>query len=285
MGVSADMPAGVGSAATASAAPTSALPDGPDAPALHARSVSVSIGGARILTDVDLTVEAGRVHALIGPNGAGKSTLLAALAGDIRPAAGSVSVRGTDLDAWKPKQLARERAVLLQENRVSFPFTVDEVVRMGRSPWRGTPAEAEDEQAVADAIAATELHPLLERPVPSLSGGERARAALARVLAQRAGILLLDEPTASLDLKHQEDVLRLARERAHAGDAVVIVLHDLNVAAAFADTITLLENGRVVATGTPAEVLTAERIRAVYRQDVDLVPHPATGQPIIVPRR
>lgn len=285
MGVNADMPAYAASAVPTSAAAAPAGPHAHDAAALHARSVSVSIGGARILTDVDLTVEAGRVHALIGPNGAGKSTLLAALAGDIRPAGGRVSVRGTDLDAWKPKQLARERAVLLQENRVSFPFTVDEVVRMGRSPWRGTPAEAEDEQAVAGAIAATELHPLLERPVPSLSGGERARAALARVLAQRAGILLLDEPTAALDLKHQEDVLRLARERARAGDAVVIVLHDLTVAAAFADTITLLENGRVVATGTPAEVLTAERIRAVYRQDVDLVPHPATGQPIIVPRR
>ena len=156
---------------------------------------------------------------------------------------------------------------------------------MGRAPWARTPAEDDDDRIVAEAMAEADISPLAHRPVSSLSGGERARVALARVLAQSTDIVLLDEPTAALDLKHQEDVLRIARARAMAGASVAIVLHDLNVALAYADRVTLLSSGRVAATGAPAEVLTAERIEAVYGQPVDVFDHPVTGVPIVVPRR
>ena len=195
------------------------------------------VSGAKpILEDAAIEVRAGEVHALVGPNGAGKSTLFGVLAGDVAPEAGSVSIDGRSVRAMRPRELARTRAVLLQENAVSFPFSA-------------------------------------------------ARVALARVLAQATPILLLDEPTASLDLKHHEDVMRLVRASADAGAAVAVVLHDLNAALAHADRVTLLTAGRVVGTGKPAEVLTAERIAEVYEQSVDVFPHPATGVPLVVARR
>ncbi|WP_458040270.1 MULTISPECIES: heme ABC transporter ATP-binding protein [Bacteria] len=238
-----------------------------------------------ILDDAAIDVRAGEVHALVGPNGAGKSTLFGVLAGDVSPVAGTVHLDGVELRGHRPRDLARLRAVLLQQNAVSFPFSVIEVVRMGRAPWARTPQEDDDDARVAEAMRVTEIAVLADRTVTSLSGGERARVALARVLAQSTGILLLDEPTAALDLKHQEDVLRVVRDRARAGDAVAIVLHDLNAALALADRVTLLDAGRVVATGSAAEVLTADRIAAVYRQAVDVFPHPVTGVPLVVPRR
>ena len=244
-----------------------------------------NLDDAPILIDAAIDIRAGEVHALVGPNGAGKSTLFGVLAGDIAPTAGGVTLDGTDLRRLRPRELARLRAVLLQQNAVSFPFSVAEVVRMGRAPWARTAFEAEDDTRVADAMRVTEVDGLADRSVTSLSGGERARVALARVLAQSTGILLLDEPTAALDLKHQEDVLRVVRDRARAGDAVAIVLHDLNAAFAHADRVTLLDGGRVVTTGAPGDVLTAERIAAVYRQEVDVFPHPVTGVPLVVPRR
>ena len=254
---------------------------------LAADAVTVHYSGATrpALEDASLTVRAGEVHALVGPNGAGKSTLFSVLAGDVTPTTGAVTLDGSRIDSIRPLELARRRAVLLQETRVSFPFTVEQVVRMGRAPWARTPAEDDDDAAVAEALALTDLEALAHRPMPSLSGGERARASLARVLAQRVDVLLLDEPTAALDLRHQEDVLILARERAREGAAVAVVLHDLNAALAFADRATLLSGGRVVASGAPAAVLTAAAIEEVYRQRVDVFPHPATGVPLVVPRR
>lgn len=253
---------------------------------LQASGITVrpDASGPAILSEASIAVSAGEIHALVGPNGAGKSTLFGVLAGDVA-ATGSVTLDGVALGTIPPRELARRRAVLLQQNAVSFPFTVAEVVRMGRAPWARTPAEDDDDAAVAAALEATEITHLARRSISSLSGGERARAALARVLAQGCGILLLDEPTAALDLKHQEDVLRLARSRAREGAAVAVVLHDLNAALAFADRATLLSQGRVVATGSPAEVLTAEAIEAVYGQPVDVFPHPVTGVPLVVPRR
>lgn len=252
---------------------------------LLASGLGVSIDGSQLLDDVDFEAHPGELHALLGPNGAGKSTLLGVLAGDITPSAGEVVFNGRPLREWKLRELARVRAVLLQQHDVFFPFTVRDVVEMGRSPWRGTAAEDDDERMIAEAIALTDIAELTERTVPSLSGGERARAALARVLAQGAQTLMLDEPTAALDLKHQEDVLRLARERARAGETVIIVLHDLSLAAAYADRVTLLQGGRLIATGSPREVLTAERIGAVYGQEVEVIDHPRTGVPLIVPLR
>jgi iron complex transport system ATP-binding protein len=162
---------------------------------------------------------------------------------------------------------------------------VEDVVRMGRAPWAGTEREDEDEEAVRAAMAATEVTEFAGRPFSALSGGERARVALARVLAQRAPLLLLDEPTAALDLRHQEDVLRIARDLARAGRAVVVVLHDLSLAAAYADDIAMIAGGRLVASGPPADVLTEARIAEVYGTPVRIVTDADTGRPIVLPRR
>jgi len=254
---------------------------------LTARGVTVSHAGSAVpaLADASIDVRAGELHALVGPNGAGKSTLFGVLAGDLAPDGGDVLLDGAPLGGIPARQLARRRAVLLQQNAVSFPFTVEQVVRMGRAPWARTPAELDDDAIVARALETTDLVPLAGRTISSLSGGERARAALARVLAQACDVLLLDEPTAALDLRHQEDVLRVARSRAREGAAVAVVLHDLNAALGVADRLTLLARGRVVATGAPAEVLTAEAIEVVYGQPVDVFPHPVTGVPVVAPRR
>ncbi|MCS5495809.1 heme ABC transporter ATP-binding protein [Cnuibacter physcomitrellae] len=253
--------------------------------AVVAKGVSVSIGGARILDDVDLEARPGELLALVGPNGAGKSTLLGVISGDVALGSGTVEIAGRPLGSWTLKHLARERAVLLQQTAVSFPFTVQQVVEMGRAPWAGTAREADDDDAIADAVLRTDLARHLPRTVPSLSGGERARAALARILAQRTHILLLDEPTAALDIRHQEDVLRLARERADAGDAVIVVLHDLSLAAAFADRVCLLADGRVVADGPPATVFTEDLLSRVYDHPLEVLTHPSDGTLIVLPRR
>ncbi|MGO4490358.1 heme ABC transporter ATP-binding protein [Microbacterium sp. 2RAF4] len=253
---------------------------------LRGSGLTVRVGeGRTILDDVSIAIHRGEIHALVGPNGAGKSTLFGVLAGDVTAHAGTVDLDGLSIDRIKPRTLAQQRAVLLQENTVTFPFSAEQVVRMGRTPWARTPAADEDDERVSAAMAQTEVTALGSRAVPSLSGGERARVALARVIAQATGVLLLDEPTAALDLKHHEDVMRLIRGLADAGIAVAIVLHDLNAALAHADRVTLLSGGRVAATGTASEVLTAERIEQVYGQAVDVFPHPTTGVPLVVARR
>lgn len=221
----------------------------------------------------------------MGPNGAGKSTLLGALAGDLGASAGEVLIDGRPPAAWSPGELALRRAVLPQSAALSFP--VEEVIRMGRAPWAGvcTDGGEDDDEVVAAAMTATEVAPFAARPYAALSGGERARVALARVLAQRAPVLLLDEPTAALDLRHQELVLRLCRERAGAGDAVVVVLHDLGLAAAYADRVAVLHAGAVAAEGAPAEVFGEELLSRVYRQPVEVFRHPETGVPLVLPKR
>ncbi|MET7849412.1 heme ABC transporter ATP-binding protein [Streptomyces avermitilis] len=251
----------------------------------EARALHVHLGPRAVLTGIDLTVRAGEVLALVGPNGAGKSTLLAALAADLAPERGEVRICGRAARTWPPAELALRRAVLPQSAGLTFPFPVEEVVRMGRAPWAGTPREDEDDAVVARALAATETTGFAARPFPALSGGERARVALARVLAQQTPLLLLDEPTAALDLRHQELVLRLCRERAAAGDAVVIVLHDLGLAAAYADHVAVLHDGRVAAHGPPADVFEAALLTRVYRQPVEVLSHPRTGAPLVIPER
>lgn len=253
--------------------------------AVDAHDVSVDLGGNRVVSDVSVTVRTGEVVALVGPNGAGKSTLLAAIAGDQAIASGSIDLFGSPLHAWSTIELAMRRSVLLQSVQVSFPFTVVEVARMGRTPWARTPAEDVDDQAVAEALATADVVEFADRSFGSLSGGERARAALARVLAQRAQLLMLDEPTAALDLHHQEHVMSVARERSRAGDAVVVVVHDLTLAAAYADRIVVLNHGYVAADGAPSAVLTAGLLSEVYDHDVEVLAHPRTGLPLVLPHR
>ncbi|MBK0377408.1 heme ABC transporter ATP-binding protein [Streptomyces californicus] len=255
------------------------------APAVEAVGLSVRLGGRQVLDSVDLTAHAGEVVALVGPNGAGKSTLLAALAADLPAGSGEVRVDGRSTADWSAPELALRRSVLPQSAALSFPFPVEDVVRMGRAPWAGTEREDEDDAAVAAAMAATEVTRFAGRPFSALSGGEKARVALARVLAQRAPLMLLDEPTAALDLRHQELVLRICRERAAAGDAVVVVLHDLGLAAAYADRAAVLHEGRIAELGPPEQVFGGDLLGEVYRQPVEVFPHPRTGKPLIVPVR
>ncbi|UQX04949.1 heme ABC transporter ATP-binding protein [Streptomyces sp. RerS4] len=257
----------------------------PGAAVAEADGLHVRLGERAVLAGIDLSARAGEVLALVGPNGAGKSTLLAALAADLPAAAGAVRIDGRPVGAWSAPELALRRAVLPQSAALSFPFRVADVVGMGRAPWAGTPLAEQDEEAVADAMAATEVTPFAERPFSALSGGERARVALARVLAQRAPLLLLDEPTAALDLRHQELVLRICRERAAAGDAVVVVLHDLGLAAAYADRAAVLHDGRIAVAGPPSEVFEDGLLSRVYRQPVEVLPHPRTGAPLVIPLR
>ncbi|ATY95446.1 MULTISPECIES: heme ABC transporter ATP-binding protein [Streptomyces] len=260
-------------------------PVAPGSPAVEAVGVSVRLGGRQVLDAVDLTAHTGEVVALVGPNGAGKSTLLAALAADLTPGDGHVVIGGRPATEWTAPELALRRSVLPQSAVLSFPFPVEDVVRMGRAPWAGTELEDEDDAAVAAAMAATEVTRFAGRPFSALSGGEKARVALARVLAQRAPLMLLDEPTAALDLRHQELVLRICRERAAAGDAVVVVLHDLGLAAAYADRVAVLHQGRIAEVGPPGEIFSDELLGEVYRQPVEVFPHPRTGAPLVVPVR
>jgi iron complex transport system ATP-binding protein len=233
----------------------------------EARGVSLTIRGKAILAPADLAVAPGKVTVLIGPNGAGKSTLLKILAGEIRAHGGSVGIDDVAIDALPVRDLACARAVLPQSAEVAFAFTVEEVVRIGMIP--GLPRAAEN-AIVARALGAVDLADRAGQLCPTLSGGELQRAQLARVLAQlwssgrNDPYLLLDEPTASLDLAHQMLVLRLAREHARAGGGVLAILHDLNLAAMVADTIVVLSKGRIVAAGAPADVITEAMLAEVY---------------------
>lgn len=234
---------------------------------LHAEDVTVSYGPTKILDGVSLTAPPGEVLGLIGPNGAGKSTLLAALAGDVAPTSGRVTVCGREPRMMSVRELARLRAVMLQDVSVAFSFPVHDVVRMGRRAWgKGM----DDEDIIAAALAATDTAHLAERDVMTLSGGERARVALSRVLAQQAPVVLFDEPTAAMDVRHQEQSLGLIRQLAACGASVVVVLHDLNAAAAYCDRIVCLADGRVAASGSVAEVYQSEILSEVYRWPISV---------------
>lgn len=252
---------------------------------LRADGIAVTRGGRPVLDNVSVDVRIGEVLVLVGPNGAGKSTLLAALSGDQDVQAGSVHLDDRVLGEWTALEMAQRRAVLPQQNTVGFSFTARQVITMGRSPWARTPRTDDDTAAIAEAMRICDVVSFAERPFTALSGGERARVALARVLAQRTETILLDEPTAALDLGHQETVMRLARSRAEQGTAVVVVLHDLALAAAYADRIVVLEQGRIAADGPPGDVLSEDLLTRVYGHPVEVIAHPVTGATLVLPRR
>jgi iron complex transport system ATP-binding protein len=240
-----------------------------------------------VLDAVSVQARPGEVLALIGPNGAGKTTLLRAMARLLRPLGGVVSLAGRDIWRMRPRAVAG-RVALAPQAAELWPLTVEQFVGLGRAPQRGwlLPLGRADRAAVAGALeraGAAELH---ERLVTELSGGEQRRAILARALAQEPRVLLLDEPTAALDLKYQAATLALTRHLAHNdGLAVVVTLHDLNQAAGVADRIALLAHGRLLAVGSPDEVLTAELIGASYEVPVSVCRHPIDGTPLITPLR
>ncbi|WP_110206332.1 heme ABC transporter ATP-binding protein [Nocardioides daejeonensis] len=250
---------------------------------LSGHGISLSLNGTTILNDVDIEVRAGEVLSLVGPNGAGKSTLLAVLAGDHAPERGEVRLYDQPLSAHSARALARERGMLLQKQNLAFGFRVHEVVEMGRAPWHRTDRAAYDETVVEASMKRADVTHLRDRHFPTLSGGEQARTAFARLLAQETSILMLDEPTAALDIHHQEQVLEVAREAADSGSAVVVVLHDLSLAAAHSDRVCVLAQGQVRATGTPREVLTPELLSDVYRHPVQVLEH--EGHLVVVPQR
>jgi iron complex transport system ATP-binding protein len=237
-----------------------------------------------VLNDVSIDVRAGEVLAIVGPNGAGKSSLLGVLSGDRPPAAGQVALGNLDVHRIAPADLARCRSVMVQHATVAFPFTVREVVTMGRAPWAGVEPAVRDEALVANAMAAADITELAERAVTALSGGEQARVAFARLLVQSTRVLLLDEPTASLDLRHQQAVMSTLRRRAADGAAVVVVLHDLNLAAAHADRVAVLAEGGLAALGPPADVLTPDRLSRVYDHPVDVLRPAGPTSLVVLPR-
>lgn len=249
-------------------------------------SISVRRGGRALLDAVSLQLEPGRVTALLGPNGAGKSTLLKLLAGDLAPDEGVVRLDGTDLGALSAPELAMRRAVLPQLSGLSFPFTVREVVRLGRHP-HGDAYGPSGADAVHRALEALELEALAETEYGVLSGGERQRTHAARVLAQLDGLegqpwLLLDEPTSALDLAHQHRLLEATTRRARSGVGVLLVLHDPNLAARYADDLVLLGAGRVLAHGPTREVLAEEPLSQLYGVPVRVLQLSDHDHPVVV---
>ncbi len=250
---------------------------------LDVRDVAVSLGGSRIVEGISFQARAGEMLAVIGPNGAGKSTLLGALSGD-HSYSGSIRLHEREVSRWPSRELALRRSVLRQQNLLSFPFPVVDVVKMGRAPWRNITSVEEDDRIIAHELVRTDTLRFAERTFTSLSGGERARVALARAMAQRTGLLLLDEPSAALDVNYQEQVLALARMYAGQGNAVVVVLHDLAAAAAYADRVLMIEDGRMRTYGTPGEVMQAQALSEVYRHPIRVL-REDDGSLLVVPQR
>lgn len=255
----------------------------PRAASLDAIGLSYETTSRALLRDVDLSVRPGEVVAVIGPNGAGKSTLLKLLAGDLVPTTGEIRLDGKPLSDHSAHELSLRRAVLPQQTILQFAFSAREVVEMGRSPHRERRGSRVGERMVVTAMARTETTPLGARTYPTLSGGEQGRVSLARVLAQDSPILLLDEPTAALDLRHQGLVMEIARELAGTGAAVLAVLHDLNLAAAHADRLAVLCDGRLVANDEPWAVLNEKLLSEVYGCPIAVCPHPVRGCPLVMP--
>lgn len=234
---------------------------------LEARNITVDVRGRRLVAEASLSVAGGEFVGLIGPNGAGKSTLLRAMLGIRERSDGDVRLDGRDFPAMPSRERARAVAFLPQERRVEWRLPAHDVVMLGRYPHLagfGGPTP-EDRAAVERALAAVDGHAFAGSPVAILSGGERSRILLARALAVEAPILLADEPIAALDPYHQLHVLEILHERTRAGAGVLAVIHDLDLAARFMDRLVLMHQGRVVADGAPAEVLTPERLASVYR--------------------
>jgi iron complex transport system ATP-binding protein len=254
-------------------------------PLVEVSGASFAYGARRVLEGVSFAARAGELVGLVGPNGAGKSTLVRLVAGLLAPASGTVRLGGLDPHAAPRRAVARLCALVPQEPRTPWPFTVREAVMMGRAPRQGLLAVPGplDHGAVDGALRACDLVPLAGRRLDALSGGERRRVFFARALAQEPRVLLLDEPTAFLDLAHQVAVMELTRVAAAAGLCVVAVLHDLNLAAASCGRLVVLSNGRVVAEGAPAVVLSAERVREVWGVPVWRGENGATGAAVVLP--
>lgn len=252
---------------------------------LSIHSITVSYGENEVLHEVSLEVEPGQVVALIGPNGAGKTTLIRAVSGVLPLRSGKVAVMGDDLASMTTKERARRLAVVPQARKLPAAYSVQQAVLMGRTPylnWMGNPG-AKDFQKVGWALERTHMAEFADRRVEELSGGEQQLVLVARALAQDAPIILLDEPTAHLDLKHQAAILNLVREMAEERNlAVLMSLHDLNLVSLYSDRIALLGGGRLRSIGSPREVLTQRELSQVYQVSLHILPHPYLDLPLVI---
>ena len=248
-------------------------------PIIKCENVSVVRGETTILQDVSLQANQGELIAILGPNGAGKSTLLGVLAGDLIPNSGTVNFGGDQISSLTKRELALRRAVLPQQVTVSFPFSVEEVVEMGRGPKQ----TGADQDLIEMAMKRVDVLEMRTRLYRSLSIGEQARVSMARILAQDTPLLLLDEPTAVLDIGQQEKLMRIVRSLVDDGRTVIAVFHDLNVAMSFADRVVLLQRGKQVAIGAPRETMTAEALSDIYEHKIDVITVNDDTGPIVIP--
>lgn len=248
-------------------------------PVIKCENVSVVRGETTILRDVSLHANQGELVAILGPNGAGKSTLLGVLAGDLAPNTGAVHFGDDQITSLTKPELALRRAVLPQQVTVSFPFSVEEVVEMGRGPK----STSTDQDLIEMAMKRVDVLEMRNRLYRSLSIGEQARVSMARILAQDTQLLLLDEPTAVLDIGQQEKLMRIVRSLVDDGRTVIAVFHDLNVAMSFADRVVLLQKGSQVAVGAPRETMTAETLSNIYEHRIDVVTVNDDTGPIVIP--
>jgi iron complex transport system ATP-binding protein len=252
-------------------------------------NISYRIGSRMILQDVDFSVAPGEVLAILGSNGAGKSTLLKIARGELKPLTGGIAVRNRPLSSWPQRELAQFTAVLQQQTILTLPFTVQEVVMMGRYPHFKNNPGPEDIEIVNAALKKADIEKLAKRNFLQLSGGEQQRVQLARVFAQiwhtpdqKTRYLLMDEPGNNLDISHQHNALGMARDFAAAGNCVVAILHDLNLAFQYADKVLLLHHGSAIAYGPPSEVLNAENISQAYDFPMTMHYHESLEHPVIL---
>ena len=252
---------------------------------LQIRQVSFSYLDGLVLHDIDLSIGAGEMVGLLGPNGSGKTTLIKLASGVLKPGQGEIRLDGSDLSRLRRKAIARKITVVPQQFHIPFAFTVGEVAMLGRIPFiKALAGETDgDRKAVTTALELVDISELEQRRFDELSGGERQKVVLAMALAQEPKLLLLDEPTAHLDITHQVEILELVKSlNLEQGITVMAAMHDLNLASLYFDRLVLLKDGRILADGTPAEVLTEDGIREVFSASVMVEPHPVTGVPHVV---
>ena len=258
--------------------------DPADGPMIEVNDLTVRFGPITALSSVSMAVSDGQFIGLVGPNGSGKTTLIRAIAGVLQSETGSVTVAGRSVTGVSSRSVSRSVAVVPQDTSLTFDFPVRDIVSMGRTPYvsRLGRAEQSDRQAVNQALERTAIRELADRSISEVSGGERQRVFLARALAQDTPVLLLDEPTASLDINHQIRTLELVRDLADDGKTVVAAIHDLNLAAHYCDELVLLGDGRTVASGPPADVLTEDHLESVFGTRAVVTRHPVTGSTLVM---